>query len=145
MAGPTASGKSALALRMARLLDGIIVNADALQVYRDLRILSARPSEADEAAVPHRLYGYRDGADSCSAADWAADAMQALEAAWRVGCVPIVVGGTGLYLRTLIEGIAVVPDIPPAIRAEVRDRMDVEGPEALHAELQRLDPEGRIA
>lgn len=142
MAGPTASGKSALALRMARLLDGIIVNADALQVYRDLRILSARPSEADEAAVPHRLYGYRDGADPCSAADWAADAMQALEAAWRVGCVPIVVGGTGLYLRTLIEGIAVVPDIPPAIRAEVRDRMDVEGPEALHAELRRLDPEG---
>lgn len=142
MTGPTASGKSALALRMARLVDGVVVNADALQVYRDLRILSARPSQADEAAAPHRLYGYRDAADACSAADWATDAMQTLEDIWADGRVPIVVGGTGLYLRTLIDGIAAVPDIPPEIRAEVRDRMDLEGPDALHADLARLDPDG---
>ncbi len=145
MAGPTASGKSALAMRIARLLDGVIINADALQVYQDLRILSARPSTDDETAAPHKLYGYLDGAYACSAADWAADALLALESAWNAGKVPIVVGGTGLYLRTLIDGIAVVPDIPAEIRGDVRERMDVEGPDVLHAELARRDPAGAAA
>lgn len=120
IAGPTASGKSALALALAERAEAVIINADSAQVYRDLRILSARPSEAEEAKAPHRLYGYRDGADPCSAADWAADARLEIGEAHRSGKLPILVGGTGLYLRTLTEGIAPVPEIKPGIRLEVR-------------------------
>ena len=120
IAGPTASGKSALALALAEREDGIVINADSAQVYRDLRIVSARPSAEDEARAPHRLYGYRDGAEACSAADWAADAKAEIEAAHGGGRLPILVGGTGLYLRTLLEGIAPIPDIDPAIRRQVR-------------------------
>lgn len=120
IAGPTAGGKSALALALAERRNGVVINADSAQVYRDLRILSARPSEAEEARAPHRLYGYRDGADPCSAADWAADAKAAIGEAHRAGQLPILVGGTGLYLRTLLEGIAPVPDIDPEIRRAVR-------------------------
>ncbi len=99
---------------------GTIVNADASQVYADLRILSARPSPADEARAPHRLFGHVDGAHACSAADWAADARMAIAEAHAAGRLPILVGGTGLYLRTLLEGIAPVPPIDPAVRAGVR-------------------------
>ena len=120
IAGPTASGKSALALALAERANGTIVNADSAQVYRDLRLVSARPTAEDEARVPHRLYGYRDGADVCSAADWAEDAKAAIREAQAQGRLPILVGGTGLYIRTLIDGIAPVPAIDPAIRAEVR-------------------------
>src|SRR5688572_25691050 len=120
IAGPTASGKSALALALAERTGGTIVNADSAQVYRDLAIVTARPSPEEEARVAHRLYGYRDGADPCSAADWAADARPAIDEAHRLGSLPILVGGTGLYLRTLLDGIAPVPQIDPAIRAEVR-------------------------
>jgi tRNA dimethylallyltransferase len=120
IAGPTASGKSALALRLAEIANGTIVNADSAQVYRDLRVLSARPSIADEARAPHRLFGYIDGAESCSAARWAADARAAITQAHAAERLPILVGGTGLYLRTLIDGIAPVPEIDPAVRAEVR-------------------------
>ena len=120
IAGPTASGKSALALSVAEKVGGTIVNADASQVYRDLRVLSARPSADEEARAPHRLFGHRDGADACSAADWAAEAKGAIRAAWAAGSVPILVGGTGLYIRTLLDGIAPVPAIDPATRAEVR-------------------------
>jgi tRNA dimethylallyltransferase len=120
IAGPTASGKSALALALAKAKNGVIINADSAQVYRDLRIVSARPSDDDEAQVPHRLYGYRDGADPCSAADWAADARQAIDQAWQAGQLPILAGGTGLYLRTLLDGIAPVPPIDPDVRATVR-------------------------
>lgn len=102
------------------MADGTIVNADSAQVYRDLRILSARPSPEDEARVPHRLFGYIDGAESCSAAHWAADARGAIAEAHEAGRLPILVGGTGLYLRTLLDGIAPVPEIDPAVRAEVR-------------------------
>jgi len=98
----------------------VIVNADSAQVYRDLRIVSARPAPADEARAPHRLYGYRDGADACSAAGWAADAKAAIAEAHAAGKLPILAGGTGLYIRTLIEGIAPVPEIDPAVRAAVR-------------------------
>jgi tRNA dimethylallyltransferase len=120
IAGPTASGKSALAIAVAQSHDGVVVNADSAQVYRDLRILSARPSMEEEAQTPHRLFGHVDGADSYSAATWARDATAAIDAAHAAGKLPVLVGGTGLYLRTLIDGIAPVPEIDADIRAEVR-------------------------
>jgi tRNA dimethylallyltransferase len=135
IAGPTASGKSALAIDLAERAGGVVVNADASQVYRDLRLLSARPSEADEARVPHRLFGYVDGAEACSAARWAADARAAIAAAHEDGRLPVLVGGTGLYLRTLLDGIAPVPEIDPAVRAAVRSLPVTEA----HAALERED------
>ena len=138
IAGPTASGKSALALACARLADIAIVNADSAQVYADLRILTARPDEIDMSVAPHRLFGYVDGAEACSAARWAADARAQIDAAHAAGRLPILVGGTGLYFRTLLDGIAPVPEIEPAVRAEVRG-LAVE--EAYHA-LAREDPDG---
>ena len=136
IAGPTASGKSALALARAERGCGTIINADASQVYRDLSILTARPSAAEEGRVPHRLYGVRDGADACSAAEWATDAIAAIAEAHRAGRLPILVGGTGLYLRTLLDGIAPVPPIDPGVRCEVRA---LDGSTA-HAALAREDP-----
>jgi tRNA dimethylallyltransferase len=115
----------------------VVINADSAQVYRDLRIVSARPGPEDEARVPHRLYGYRDGEDICSAADWAADAKAEIEAAHQAGRLPILCGGTGLYLRTLIEGIAPVPEIDPEVRKAVRALTAVEA----HAALTGEDPE----
>lgn len=120
IAGPTASGKSALALRLAELTGGIVINADASQVYKDLRIVSARPSAEEESRAPHRLFGHLDGATACSAAQWAAEAKAEIAAAHAQARLPILVGGTGMYLRTLLEGIAPVPEIDPVIRAEVR-------------------------
>jgi tRNA dimethylallyltransferase len=137
IAGPTASGKSALALALAERRGGTIVNADSAQVYKDLRIVSARPSQEDERRAPHRLYGYRDGAASCSAADWAHDAKAAIAEAHGAGRVPILCGGTGLYLRTLLDGIAPVPAIDPAVRAAVRALPVAEA----HARLAAEDPE----
>lgn len=137
IAGPTASGKSALAIAVARRSGGVVVNADASQVYHDLRILSARPSIADEAAVPHRLFGHVDGADDgYSAARWAAEARTAIEDAIAVGRLPVLVGGTGMYLRTLLDGIAPVPAIDPAIRDAVRALPVAEA----HALLAAEDP-----
>ena len=138
IAGPTASGKSALALALAERTGATIVNADSAQVYRDLRIVTARPSAEEESRAPHRLYGHRDGADPCSAAEWAAEARHAIAEVHSAGGLPILVGGTGLYLRTLIDGIAPVPEIDPAIRAEVRaldvawahERLAIEDPDA---------------
>lgn len=121
IAGPTASGKSALALALAERHRGTIINADSAQVYRDLRILTARPPADEEARVPHRLFGHVDGADTgYSAARWAEEARGAIADVLAAGRLPILVGGTGLYLRTLLEGIAPVPAIDPAIRAAVR-------------------------
>ncbi|HEY1145092.1 MAG TPA: tRNA (adenosine(37)-N6)-dimethylallyltransferase MiaA, partial [Allosphingosinicella sp.] len=136
IAGPTASGKSALALALAERTGGVVVKADSAQVYRDLRIVSARPTPEDEARAPHRLYGYRDGAEPCSAADWAADAKAAIREIQAAGRLPILTGGTGLYIRTLLDGIAPIPPIDPAIRAEVRALTAAEG----HAALVREDP-----
>lgn len=136
IAGPTASGKSALAMAVAERHDGIVINADSAQVYRDLRVLTARPSPADEARVPHRLFGYIDGAESCSAARWAQDAAAEIATVHAAGKLPLLVGGTGLYLRTLLDGIAPVPDIDPTIRAEVRALPVAEA----HAALSALDP-----
>lgn len=120
IAGPTASGKSAAALALAQATGGTVINADSAQVYRDLRILSARPSVVEEARAPHRLFGHIDGAEPCSAARWATDARAAVADATARGSLPILVGGTGLYLRTLLDGIAPVPAIDAALRAEVR-------------------------
>jgi tRNA dimethylallyltransferase len=136
IAGPTASGKSGLALRLAERAAGVVINADSAQVYRDLRLVSARPDLAEEERAPHRLYGYRDGASPCSAADWAADARREIDAAHRAGRLPILTGGTGLYLRSLIDGIAPVPEIDPAIRADVRSLSVADA----HQALVREDP-----
>jgi tRNA dimethylallyltransferase len=120
IAGPTASGKSALALRLAEIAGGEIINADASQLYRDLAIISASPSAEDMARAPHHLFGYVDGAIPASAADWAADARAAIADCHDRGVLPILAGGSGLYLRTLLDGIAPIPPIDPAIRAAVR-------------------------
>jgi tRNA dimethylallyltransferase len=137
IAGPTASGKSALALALAEQAHVTIINADSAQVYRDLRILSARPDELDMAAAPHRLFGYIDGAEACSAARWAADAHSEIAKAHESGRFPVLVGGTGLYIRTLLNGIAPIPEIDAAIRATVR-AMAVD---AAHIALKQEDPE----
>jgi len=118
--GPTASGKSALAMAIAEKHRGVVINADSAQVYADLRILSARPSPDEEARVPHRLFGHVDGADIYSAARWAAEAEVEIAQAGEAELLPVLVGGTGLYLRTLLDGIAPVPPIDPAIREAVR-------------------------
>lgn len=141
IAGPTASGKSALAMDVAEALDGVIVNADSVQVYRELRVLSARPSPADEARVPHRLFGVLAAAEACSAGRWLAMARPEVAAAHAAGRLPIVVGGTGLYLKALTEGLAAVPDIPEDLRRSVRERHARLGGEAFRAELAALDPE----
>ncbi len=134
IAGPTASGKSALALRLAEASGGVIVNADAAQVYRDLRVLSARPSPAEEARAEHRLFGQVDGAFAHSAAAWAAEARAVIGEIHAKGRLPILVGGSGLYIRTLIEGIAPLPPISPEIRAMVRALPVADAHAALTAE-----------
>lgn len=147
IAGPTAAGKSALALALAARRRGTIINADASQLYADLRILSARPDPSDEALVPHRLYGVIDAADPCSAARWAAMATAEVETAWAEGRLPILVGGTGLYLRALLDGVAPVPPVPAGVRAAVRAMAPADVRRALLAEdpeaAARLHPNDR--
>jgi tRNA dimethylallyltransferase len=140
LAGPTTSGKSALALALAEAFGGTIINADSMQVYRDLRIITARPSPADEARVPHLLYGHVDAAENYSVGRWCVDAQAALEEVHRSRRLPILVGGTGLYFKILTQGLAAVPPIPAGIRASVRDRLAADGIAALYAELQQRDP-----
>jgi tRNA dimethylallyltransferase len=136
IAGPTASGKSALALSLAQQIGGVIVNADSAQIYRDLRILSAAPNDEERRKAEHRLYGVRDGAFPCSAADWAAMARSEIADVHSSGHIPILVGGTGLYLRTLLEGFAPVPAIDP----EIRDRVRAAPVDENRAKLKALDP-----
>jgi tRNA dimethylallyltransferase len=140
IAGPTASGKSALAFELAQRIDGVIINADSMQVYRDLRIITARPTQAEEAQVPHLLYGFVDAAENYSVGRWCRDAEEALNNVIDRGRVPIFVGGTGLYFKALTTGLAAVPPIPADIREQVRGRMQRDGAPALHSELARLDP-----
>jgi tRNA dimethylallyltransferase len=140
IAGPTASGKSALALRLAEKLGGTIVNTDSMQVYRDLRIITARPSPAEEARVPHRLYGHVDAAENYSVGRWCRDVAGALAETVAQGRVPILVGGTGLYFKALTRGLAAVPPIPAEIRAQVRGRLQSEGVAPLYDELAKRDP-----
>jgi len=140
MAGPTASGKSALALELAQRIGGAVVNADSMQVYRDLRVLTARPDAAEEARVPHRLYGHVDAATSYSAGHFVMDAASVLEELRAQRRVPIFVGGTGLYFKALVAGLSAVPPIPQTVRESVRGRLERDGVEALHTELVRCDP-----
>src|SRR5215213_5928360 len=140
IAGPTASGKSALALELAQKTRGIIINADSMQVYRDLRIITARPTPEEEALVPHRLYGHVDAAVNFSAGAWVVDASAALAEARAQKRVPIFVGGSGLYFRALTRGLSSVPPVPQEIREGVRARMERDGVEALHADLSHRDP-----
>ena len=136
IAGPTASGKSALALALAQQISGVIVNADSAQIYRDLPILSAAPTDAERALAEHRLYGVQDGALPCSAAEWAAMARREIADIHAAGGTPILAGGTGLYLRTLLDGIAPVPAIDPDVRTRVRDADTVDN----HLKLKTFDP-----
>jgi tRNA dimethylallyltransferase len=140
IAGPTASGKSALALAVAERIGGTVVNTDSMQVYRDLAIITARPGAAETARVPHLLYGHVDAAENYSVGRFLRDAAGALEAARTQGRVPIFAGGSGLYFKALITGLAAIPPVPPGIRAAVRSRLEALGPVALHAELSRRDP-----
>jgi tRNA dimethylallyltransferase len=140
IAGPTAAGKSAMAMELARRHGGVIVNADSMQVYRELRILTARPSEGDMAAAPHALYGHVAAADAYSVGRWLGDATVVLQAAWREGRLPIVVGGTGLYFKALLEGLSPIPEVDDVVRARWRETAREIGARGLHAELVRRDP-----
>lgn len=145
IAGPTASGKSALALALAGQAGGVIVNADSMQVYRDLRVLTARPTTEEEARVPHLLYGYVDAAENYSTGRWVADASRALADVRAAGRLPIFVGGTGLYFRALIKGLSDIPPVPAEVRAKVRGEAEgVIAPE-LHKRLASLDPKTAAA
>jgi tRNA dimethylallyltransferase len=141
IAGPTASGKSALALELAQKTGGVIINADSMQVYRDLRVITARPTAEEETKVPHRLYGHVDAAVNFSAGHWVADAAAVLAEVRAQDRLPIFVGGSGLYFKALTRGLSAVPPIPPAIREGVRARLERDGVEALHAELAQSDPD----
>jgi tRNA dimethylallyltransferase len=140
IAGPTASGKSALALELAQATGGVIINTDSMQVYRDLRVITARPTPEEEAVVPHRLYGHIDAAVNFSAGSWLADVALVLAEARAQRRLAIFVGGSGLYFKALTRGLSAVPPLPVAIREEVRARLERDGVEALHAELAQRDP-----
>jgi tRNA dimethylallyltransferase len=140
IAGPTASGKSALALELARATGGVIVNADSMQVYRDLCIITARPTPQEEAAVAHRLYGHVDAAVNFSAGSWVTDAAAVLAEVRAQNRLAIFAGGSGLYFKALTRGLSAVPPIPAEIREGVRARLERDGVEALHAELAQRDP-----
>jgi tRNA dimethylallyltransferase len=140
IAGPTASGKSALALALALRTGGVVINTDSMQVYRDLRIITARPTANEEALVPHQLYGHVDAGVNFSAGAWVADAARVLGEARAQGRLPIFIGGSGLYFKALTRGLSAVPPIPSEFRDSVRARLERDGVEALHAELAQHDP-----
>ncbi|MFG1182045.1 tRNA (adenosine(37)-N6)-dimethylallyltransferase MiaA [Xanthobacter sp. DSM 14520] len=141
IAGPTASGKSALAMALAERLTGTVLNADSMQVYGDLRVLTARPTVAEAARVPHGLYGHVDADTDYSVGRWLADATAALAAAREQGLLPIFVGGTGLYFRALTQGLAEIPPVPEAVQREVRGTAEGLDSLALHARLADMDPQ----
>lgn len=140
VAGATASGKSALALALAEAFDGVVVNADSMQIYRELEVLTARPGAAETARAPHRLYGVLSGAERCSAGRWRAMALTEIAACHAAGRLPLLVGGTGLYLRALERGLAPVPEVPAAQRAAAVALHREIGGTALHARLEARDP-----
>jgi len=139
--GPTASGKSALALAVAERIGGEIVNADSMQVYRDFRVLTARPSEEEERRARHHLYGHVDAAVLYSTGRWLADALAAIASIRARGATPILVGGTGLYFKALTQGLADIPAADQEVRAALRARAEQEGAPVLHAELAQRDPD----
>ncbi len=139
--GPTASGKSALALALAERIGGEIVNADSMQVYRDFRVLTARPTIEEEAQAPHHLYGRVDAAERYSTGRWLTDALTAIADVRARDKTPILVGGTGLYFKALTQGLAEMPSVDPDLRAALTQRAASEGAPTLHAELATLDPQ----
>ncbi|WP_337660587.1 tRNA (adenosine(37)-N6)-dimethylallyltransferase MiaA [Anderseniella sp. Alg231-50] len=141
IAGPTASGKSAVAMDVAERLNGVVINADAMQLYADLNVLTSRPSRADEARVPHRLFGCAPAAEAWSAGRWLEAASAEISATWQAGKVPVIAGGTGLYFKVLEEGLSPVPAVPDDIRDHWRERLQREGACTLHAELARTAPD----
>ncbi len=141
IAGPTASGKSAFALEIAQKKGGVIINADSMQVYRELRLLTARPSEEDEAFVPHKLYGVISAREAYSVGKWLNQVQAELEAAHKAAQMPIIVGGTGLYFSALLNGLSPIPEIPDDIREYWRAKAKELGGPALHALLAQKDPE----
>ena len=145
IAGPTASGKSALAIAVAERLGGVVINADSMQVYRELRIITARPTPDEERRAPHRLFGHVDAAENYSVGRYVTDAARTLREL-PPDAVAILAGGTGLYFKALMSGLAAIPPVDPAIRANLRARLEAEGVESLHAELAAGDPvaAGRI-
>jgi tRNA dimethylallyltransferase len=140
IAGPTASGKSALALEVAARSNGIIINADSMQVYRDLRVITARPTDEEMSGVPHRLYGHIGAEEIYSAGRWLREAEQEIASARAARKTPIVIGGTGLYFSALLQGLSAVPEVPAEVRQQVRDLGDTKDNEALHAMLAARDP-----
>lgn len=141
IAGPTASGKSAAALQLAQRIGGTIINADSMQVYRELSVLTARPKREEEAVAPHRLYGFVPAAEAYSVGRWLEDVSKVLEETSRAGSVPIITGGTGLYFKALTQGLAPVPYIPLEVRMFWRERSETHGTHALYAALAARDPE----
>lgn len=141
IAGPTASGKSAVAMDVAEEFNGVVINADSMQIYDGLRIVTARPSAEDEARVPHKLYGVLGPDETCSAGRWETLCIEEIEKAWSQGKLPVVTGGTGLYIKTLVDGISHLPPIPDEIRERIRARAVEEGTEVLYQELQAKDSE----
>ena len=140
VAGPTASGKSALAIAIAERLNGTIVNTDSMQMYRELRVLTARPSVEDEARVPHRLYGIRPASEASNVAWWRDEALATMDEIHSAGRLPILTGGSGLYFAALTDGLTDIPDPGPEARAEARRLLAEQGPAALHASLVHVDP-----
>jgi tRNA dimethylallyltransferase len=140
IAGPTASGKSALAQSVARRHGGEVVNADSMQVYHDLRILTARPTPLEEQTVPHRLFGHVDGAENYSVGRWLEDFKATLDELTARGRVAVVAGGTGLYFKAALQGLSDIPAVPAEVRARVREGARGRPPQELHAELARVDP-----
>ena len=140
VAGPTASGKSALALGLAQRLDGVVINTDAMQTYRELRIVTARPTPEEEAQVPHLLYGVRPASEAGSVAWWRGQALAAMTAAQAAGQLPILCGGSGMYFAALTDGLADIPGPGEAARTEARGRLAEQGAAALHAALAEVDP-----
>jgi tRNA dimethylallyltransferase len=140
IAGPTASGKSALALALAERMGGVVINTDSMQVYRDLRVITARPTPEEESRAPHLLYGHVDAAENYSTGRWVADAERALAGTRANGRLPIFVGGTGLYFKALTKGLSAMPPVPPEIRAQVRGEAEAASTPDLHAKLVSIDP-----
>ena len=140
VSGPTASGKSALAMALAERLNGVIINADSMQVYRELRVLTARPTVAEEARVPHRLYGVRPAAEAGSVAWWREQALNAIATTLAEGRLPILTGGTGMYFSALTQGLAEIPTPTPEAREEARRLLTEIGSAELHAGLTKVDP-----
>lgn len=144
IAGPTASGKSGLALAIAEEFGGTIINADSMQVYKELRILTARPSDEDEAKVPHRLYGFQSASQACSAAHWSQLAAAEMRSLWAEGRLPVLAGGTGFYIKAMTEGLSDIPAVPDAVRHEVEAMRDKMGPQAFHAKLAEVDEDAAM-